>query len=167
MAHKVYITNQQKIVKIPSGLRILIRRSCNAVLELEHFERPAEVSVTFVDDAEILKLNTQHRGKENVTDVLSFPLGQDGNYDMNHETGAVMLGDIVISMERAVEQAELYGHTLQREVAYLTVHSMYHLLGYDHEKGGLEAVHMREKEENALIKLGLPRTVSYTYPEPE
>ena len=162
MSHKVYITNQQKAVKVPSGLRILIRRSCHAVLEAEHFEGPAEISVTFVDDAEIHRLNLQYRGKDQATDVLSFPLGQDGKYDVNQETGAAMLGDVVISMERAVEQAALYGHTLQREVAFLTVHSMFHLLGYDHEAGGLEAVRMREKEEAALIQLGLPRTVSYS-----
>ncbi len=162
MSHKVYITNKQKAVKVPSGLRILIRRSCHAVLEAEHFEGPAEISVTFVDDAEIHRLNLEYRGKDQATDVLSFPLGQDGQYDVNQETGAAMLGDIVISMERAVEQAALYGHTLQREVAFLTVHSMFHLLGYDHEAGGLEAVRMREKEEAALIQLGLPRTVSYS-----
>lgn len=162
MAHKVYIANRQKTVKIPPGLRILIRRSCNAVLELEHFPQTAEVSVSFVDNDEIAKLNGQYRNNPNPTDVLSFPLGQDGKYDENQETGAVMLGDVIISMEKAVEQASLYGHSLQREVAYLTVHSMYHLLGYDHERGGLEAVHMREKEENALTKLGLPRTASYT-----
>lgn len=165
MAHKVYITNRQKAVKIPSGLRILIRRSCNAVLELEKFGESAEVSVTFVDNAEIAKLNSQYRNNNNPTDVLSFPLGENGKYDVNQETGAIMLGDVVISMEKAVEQANLYGHSLQREVAFLTVHSMYHLLGYDHEAGGLEAVHMREKEEDALMKLGLPRTVSYTNPE--
>ncbi len=165
MAHKVYISNRQKTVKIPSGLRILIRRSCNAVLELEGFSQPAEVSVTFVDDDEIAKLNLQYRDKKNPTDVLSFPLNEGDTYEKNQETGAVILGDIVISMERAVDQSQLYGHSLQREIAYLTVHSMYHLLGYDHELGGLDAVHMREKEENALIKLGLPRTVSYTPPE--
>ncbi len=162
MSHKVYITNQQKAVKVPSGLRILIRRSCHAVLEAERFEGPAEISVTFVDDAEIHRLNLHYRNTDQATDVLSFPLGQDGRYDVNQETGAAMLGDIVISMERAVEQAALYGHTLQREVAFLTVHSMFHLLGYDHEGGGLEAVRMREKEEAALIQLGLPRTVSYS-----
>jgi probable rRNA maturation factor len=167
MAHKVYINNQQKAVKIPSGLRILIRRSCNAVLELEHFDKTAEVNVTFVDNAEMQSLNKKHRDKDLPTDVLSFPMGENGKYDTNPETGALTLGDIVISMEKAVEQAALYGHSLQREVAYLTVHSMYHLLGYNHEAGGLEAVHMREKEENALIKLGLPRTVSYTSPEQE
>ena len=165
MSHKVYITNNQKAVKIPSGMRILIRRACNAVLEYEHFEGGAEISVNFVDDAQIAQLNKQYRGKDAPTDVLSFPLGENGQYDYNQETGAAMLGDIVISMERAVEQAALYGHSLQREVAFLTVHSMFHLLGSDHEAGGLAAVHMREKEEATLIQLGLPRTVSYT-PEP-
>lgn len=162
MAHKVHITNKQKEVKVPSGLRILIRRSCNAVLELEHFPNMAEVSVTFVDNTEIARLNAQYRDNPNPTDVLSFPLGKDGKYDKNMENGADMLGDIVISMEKAVEQANIFGHSLQREVAFLSVHSMYHLLGYDHETGGIQAVHMREKEENTLMKLGLPRTLSYT-----
>jgi len=165
MSNKVYITNQQKAVKIPSGLRILIRRSCNAVLEYEKFEGPAEISVTFVDNAAIQELNAQYRGKDMPTDVLSFPLGENGVYDKNEDTGASLLGDIVISMEKAMEQAELYGHALQREVAFLTVHSMLHLLGYDHEAGGLEAVRMREKEEAVLVQLGLPRTVSYTTDE--
>lgn len=162
MSHKVYITNNQKAVKIPCGLRILIRRACNAALEYEKFEGNTEVSVIFVDNEEIAKLNEQYRGKPTPTDVLSFPLGEDNHYDINQETGAAMLGDIVISMERAMEQAEMYGHSLQREVAFLTVHSMFHLLGYDHEAGGIEAVRMREKEEATLIQLGLPRTVSYT-----
>ncbi len=165
MSNKVYITNQQKAVKIPSGLRILIRRSCNAVLDYEKFEGPAEISVTFVDNNMIRELNAQYRNKDMPTDVLSFPLGENGIYDKNEDTGAAMLGDIVISMEKAMEQAELYGHALQREVAFLTVHSMLHLLGYDHEAGGLEAVRMREKEEAVLVQLGLPRTVSYTTDE--
>ena len=128
MSNKVLITNSQKAVKVPSGLRILIRRACNAVLEYEHFEAPAEISVTFVDNAAIAELNNQYRNKPMPTDVLSFPLGVDGKY----------------------------------EVAFLTVHSMLHLLGYDHENGGLEAMRMREKEEAVLLQLGLPRTVSYT-----
>ena len=162
MSHKVYITNNQKAVKIPSGLRILIRRACNAALKKKKFEGNTEVSVIFVDNQEIAKLNEQYRNKPTPTDVLSFPLGENNHYDINQETGAAMLGDIVISMERAMEQAEMYGHSLQREVAFLTVHSMFHLLGYDHEAGGIEAVRMREKEEATLIQLGLPRTVSYT-----
>ena len=72
-----------------------------------------------------------------------------------------MLGDVVISMPRAVEQAKEYGHTLQREVAYLTTHSVLHLLGYDHVEGGIEAVRMREKEELIMNLIGLPRTGSY------
>ena len=156
------IANEQKAVKVPSGLRILIRRACNAVLEYEHFEGAAEISVTFVDNAAIAELNNQYRNKPMPTDVLSFPLGVDGQYDIDENNGCKMLGDIVISMERAMEQANLYGHSLQREVAFLTVHSMLHLLGYDHENGGLEAVRMREREEAVLQQLGLPRTVSYT-----
>ena len=154
MSNKVLITNSQKAIKVPSGLRILIRRACNAVLEYEHFDDPAEISVTFVDN--------QYRNKPMPMDVLSFPLGENGVYDVDENNGCKMLGDIVISMERAQEQATLYGHPLQREVAFLTVHSMLHLLGYDHENGGLEAMRMREKEEAVLIQLGLPRTVSYT-----
>ena len=89
-------------------------------------------------------------------------LMENGVYDVNHDTGAKILGDIVISMETAQEQAERYGHGLDREVGYLTAHSMLHLLGYDHENGGMERVRMREKEEQVMIQLGLPRTSSYT-----
>ena len=135
------------------------------MLDFEHFDGPAEISVTFVDNNRIHELNKEYRNKDSATDVLSFPLGENGEYDIDEDNGCKLLGDIVISMERAMEQAELYGHSLQREVAYLTVHSMLHLLGYDHEAGGLEAVRMREKEEAVLIQLGLPRTVSYTSDE--
>ena len=159
---KVVITNDQKAVKVPTGIRLLIRRCCHAVLELEHFEGSAEVSVLFVDNEQIRELNKAYRNIDRETDVLSFPLGENGVYDVDENNGCKMLGDIVISMERAQEQATLYGHPLQREVAFLTVHSMLHLLGYDHENGGLEAMRMREKEEAVLIQLGLPRTVSYT-----
>lgn len=161
MSNKVLIKNNQKAIKVPSGIKILIRRSCNAVLSLEGFEGACEVSVTFVDNTEIAQLNGQYRNKPTETDVLSFPLGQDGVYDKDPETGATLLGDIVISLEKAHAQSEIYGHSLQREVAFLTVHSMYHLLGYDHEASGLEAMKMREKEEQALNKLGLQRTISY------
>ena len=165
MHNKVYITNQQNAVKIPTGIRILIRRSCNAVLEMEGFEGPAEISVTFVDNAHIAQLNGQYRDKPVETDVLSFPLGSDGKYDINAETGAAMLGDVVISAEKAVLQAEIYGHSLQREIAFLTVHSMLHILGYDHVAGGMEQVRMREKEEAIMLQLGLPRDASYVSEE--
>ena len=161
MSNKVLITNNQKTVKIPAGIKILVRRSCNAVLAIEEFEQPCEVSVTFVDNEQIAVLNGDFRNKPQPTDVLSFPLGEDDTYAVDQETGNLLLGDIVISLEKAMEQAELYGHTLQREVAFLTVHSMYHLLGYDHENGGREAQIMREKEERVLAKLGLQRTFTY------
>lgn len=157
---RVVITNKQKKVKIPTGMRMLVRRCCNAVLKLEKFEGSAEVSVTFVDNEEIHKLNLQYRNIDSATDVLSFPLGEDGKYDLDPTTGAKMLGDVVISMEKAVDQASLYGHSLQREVGYLTAHSVLHLLGYDHETG-LERVHMREKEELIMEQLGLPASSSY------
>ncbi len=157
---RVIITNKQKKVKIPTGMRMLIRRCCNAVLKLENFEGSAEISVTFVDNDEIHKLNLEFRNKDMPTDVLSFPLGENGVYDIDRTTGAKMLGDVVISMEKAVDQAELYGHSLQREVGYLTAHSVLHLLGYDHETG-IERVHMREKEELVMEQLGLPASSSY------
>lgn len=158
---KVIITNDQNAVKIPTGIRMLIRRCCNAVLVNESFKGSAEISVTIVDDEAIHALNLQHRGIDRSTDVLSFPLGVDGIYDLNNDTGAQMLGDIVISIEHAIKQADLYGHSLYREIAFLTVHSMLHLLGYDHEPGGMELVKMREKEEAVLTQLGLVRNGSY------
>lgn len=161
---RVIITNKQKAVKIPTGLRMLIRRCCHAVLELEKFESPAEISVTFTDNEEIKKLNAQYRNIDAATDVLSFPMGENGKYDLNHETGAKILGDIVISMEKAVEQADAFDHSLQREVAYLTAHSVLHLLGYDHVEN-MEKVRMREKEELVMEQLGLPASSSYIVSE--
>ncbi len=158
---KVNIENKQKTVKVPTGVRLLIRRCCHAVLELEDFEGSAEVDVSLVDNDQIHRINLEQRQLDVPTDVLSFPLGEAGQYDQNPATGAYMLGDIVISMERAEAQAEEYGHSLQREVGYLTVHSMLHLLGYDHVEGGLEAVRMREKEEAVMLSVGLPRGSSY------
>lgn len=158
---KVVISNKQKKIKIPTGIRLLIRRCCHAVLELENFEGSAEVSVSFVDNDEIHVLNKQFRNIDRETDVLSFPLSDNGEYDVNLDTGAKLLGDIVISVEKAVEQAELYNHPLQREIGFLTVHSMLHLLGYDHENGGLEEVRMREKEETVLTQIGWKRDNSY------
>ncbi len=158
---RVVITNKQKKVKIPTGIRMLVRRACTAVLKMEEFLESAEVEVTFVDDKEIHELNREFRNIDRSTDVLSFPLGENGVYDTNPATNAKMLGDVVISLEHAVAQAEEYGHTLQREVAFLTVHSMLHLLGYDHVNGGIEAETMREKEEEVLVKMGLSREVAF------
>ncbi len=162
---KVVIDNKQKAVKIPTGVRLLIRRCCHAVLEMEGFEGSAEVDVSLVDNEQIRIINREQRAIDMPTDVLSFPLGEGGEYDQNPATGAYMLGDIVISLERAEAQAEEYGHSFQREVGYLTVHSMLHLLGYDHVDGGLEAVRMREKEEAVMLSVGLPRGGSYVLDE--
>lgn len=161
ISNKVKITNDQKDVKVPAGIRLLIRRCCHAVLESEGFDGPAEVSVRFVNNEQIRELNRDYRNIDKETDVLSFPLGENGDYDINHDTGAKLLGDIVISMEKAVEQAKLYNHAFQREVGFLTVHSMLHLLGYDHEAGGLDEVRMREKEEAVLTRIGWKRDSSY------
>ena len=145
---RVIITNKQKAVKIPTGIRMLVRRCCNAVLQLEKFEGSAEISVTFTDNEGIKALNKQYRDKDIETDVLSFPMGENGVYDTNPETGAQILGDVVISMEKARDQAELFGH------------SLLHLLGYDHMEK-LERVRMREKEELVMEQLGLPASSSY------
>ena len=158
---KVIISDDQKAVKVPTGIRLLIRRCCNAVLVNENFEGSVEISVRFVDDEEIHNLNLSYRNKDASTDVLSFPMGENGEYDVNLDTGAKILGDIVISLEHAVRQADMYGHSLQREIGFLTVHSMLHLLGYDHEAGGIEQVRMREREEAILTQLGLKRNSSY------
>ena len=155
MSVKVTIFNKQKKVKLPVGTKLLIRKACTATLKLEGFENPAEVDVTIIDDETIREINLEQRNLDKSTDVLSFPLGEDGVYDQNPSTGAYMLGDIVISAETALRQADLYGHSTEREIAFLTVHSMLHLLGYDHVNGGMEQAVMREKEEEVLKALGL------------
>lgn len=155
MSVKVNITVNQKKLSLPVGTKLLIRKACNATLKSENFNDNAEVDVTLVDDAEIRQINREHRNIDASTDVLSFPLGENGEYDENPATGALMLGDIVISLDTALRQADLYGHGVKREIAFLTVHSMLHLLGYDHVNGGLEQALMREKEESVLNDLGL------------
>jgi probable rRNA maturation factor len=160
---KVIITDNQKKIKIPTGTRMLVRRCCNAVLQLEKFEGSVEISVTFVDDDEIREYNRKYRNIDKATDVLSFPQGVDGQYDVNLDTGAKVLGDIVISCETADRQAREYNHPFQSEIAFLTIHSMLHLLGYDHVNGGIEAEKMREKEDLVLSEIGLPRSNAYEY----
>ncbi len=154
---KVMIRNNQKNIKLPVGLRLLVRKCCQAVLVTEKFEHDAEVSVSFVDNNEIRRLNKLYRDKDKSTDVLSFPLGENDVYDINNETGAYLLGDVVISIETAIKQAHIYNHSLEREVGFLTVHSMLHLLGYDHETSALDAAIMHEKEEQVLGYLGITR----------
>ena len=154
---KVIISNRQKEIKIPAGVRLLMRRCCQAVLQTEGFPEPVEICISFISNEEIKKLNREFRGVDAVTDVLSFPLGENGVYDRNPDTGALQLGDIAISMQKAEQQAEQYGHTLQREVAYLTVHSTLHLLGYDHEDDPQGEAVMVELQERILNSLNIKR----------
>ena len=154
---RVIITNNQKAVKVPTGVRMLIRRCCHAVLRMEKFEDSAEISVTFVDNEQIRELNAQYRNKDAATDVLSFPMGENGVYDINHDTGAKILGDIVLSVEMAMAQAKRYGHSLEREIGYLTAHSMLHLLGYDHETSPEDEADTFRRQREIMQELGLPR----------
>ena len=154
---KIFFSNRQKQVELPEGLRTNIRKCCEEALAEEQIEEDAEVSVTVVDNAEIRELNREHRYKDSVTDVLSFPMGEDGEYDVNPGTGRIMLGDIVISAPRAKEQAQEYGHSLMRELCFLTTHSVFHLLGYDHEVSAKEEKIMFDKQNRVLEKLGITR----------
>lgn len=160
---KVNVHNKMTGRKFPTGVKLLVRRCCIAVLDEEKMADVFEIDVTFVDQSEIRLLNSQFRGKDSVTDVLSFPLGENGQYDVNPDSGMKMLGDIVICMEVAMQQAESYGHSLQREVGFLTVHSMLHLCGYDHETNPRSAARMREKEEIVMESLDLKRESGGTF----
>ena len=155
MSAKVIIYDKQKEIKITPEIRRLIRKACTAVLKSEHFVGDAQIEVSIVDDGQIKELNSQYRGIDKSTDVLSFPLGENGEYDINPENGAYMLGDVVISIEHAIYQAELFGHSTDREIAYLTVHSVLHLLGFDHVHSEAERAVMRKHEEAVMEILGL------------
>lgn len=158
---KVVINDNQKEVKVPTGLRMIVRRACIAVLKLEQFKGSVQVGVTFVDNEEIHKLNKKYRNKDYPTDVLSFQTNDNGEYDIDPKTGFKLIGDVVISLEKTKEQAEKYGYSLQQEVGFLTAHSVLHLLGYDHEKGGLEKAKMREKEQIIMTQLGFNGISAY------
>lgn len=157
---RVVITDSQKEVRIPTGIRMLIRRCCHAILETEGFKGSAEIGITFTDDKEFKSLCAQYFGKEKDGAVISLPAGEDGNFDVDRVTGAKILGSIVISVEKAMEQSKAFDHSFQREMAYLTAHGVLQLLGYSYD-GGLAKVEMREKEEWALHQLGLPASSSY------
>lgn len=163
---KIYYDNRQNKIKIQKGLKPLLKKVCKAALDEENFEGTAEISLSFVDDGQIRELNSLYRDKDLATDVLSFPLSEDGiNFDIDEETGRKQLGDIVISLERAEAQAEAYNHTFIREVCFLTVHSVLHLLGYDHEEGAPVPKEksgdiMFKKQEIILETLGITRDMT-------
>ena len=123
-------------------------------LDYEGYDDNYEVSLSFVDNKEIHELNREYRGVDRVTDVLSFPLLSDDFEDVELEEES--LGDIVVSLERALEQSIEYNHSFQREVCFLICHSMFHLLRYDHDTDE-NTKEMREKEEHILNKLNITR----------
>ena len=132
MKHKIYTCDKTEERLLTPSLRALVKRAVKKALEYEGFERIAEVSVTAVDGEEIKRLNAEWRGNDSVTDVLSFPSLDDEDEIVAFDDEAIVLGDIVLCMTRCAEQAEEFGHSIEREVAYLTAHSTLHLLGYDH-----------------------------------
>ena len=134
------------------------------VLEREGKPINTEVSISFVDDTAMAELNERFRGMEGPTDVLSFPMfdltaGQPPVDErlLDPATHRLPLGDMVISLERATAQAEEYGHSIQRELGYLAVHSVLHLLGYDHMDEGQQKRQMRAREEAIMNEMGVPR----------
>ena len=149
----VYLENSQDAIPVTYKLRMLLRRAILETLEYEGSEiSEPEVSMTFTDNEGIRELNRLYRNIDRPTDVLSFPM-----FDFADEDEVVegALGDIVISLERAREQAETFGHSFEREVAFLCVHSMLHLLGYDHELGEQEDIDMRRRQREIVARLGL------------
>lgn len=136
----------------------LIQRAVEAALQYEHFERDAEVEVLFASREEIHAINLEQRGIDRPTDVLSFPMEeQPFEAEPDPATGAVFLGSMVLCLDQAQAQAEEYGHSLEREIAFLTVHSILHLLGYDHELGEAEEREMFRRQEEVLKGMGLTR----------
>ena len=159
MKLKLYFSNEQQKIKISFRMRRLIAKAVSEALKQEDFRYFAEISVSFIDNEAIHKLNLQYREKDKPTDVLSFPIWEKGELgDGSAFDGhAVTLGDIIISAEQAKAQSEEYGHSLEREICFLAVHSVLHLLGYDHETSEEDERYMKQKQENVLEKIGLPR----------
>lgn len=146
-------------------LEELITRVVEGVLDAENVEQKCDVCVMITDDKNIHALNLEHRNVDRPTDVLSFPMlelmpGKKievNPLEIDESTGAVMLGDIVISAERATAQAKEYGHSEEREFAFLTAHGVLHLLGYDHERGEEDEKLHFSRQEEILENLGIER----------
>jgi probable rRNA maturation factor len=159
----IIIENEQNKVIIDEKINILITKTIELCMKSEKLDKDYEVSVVIVDDEEIREINKQHRDIDKSTDVLSFPMvefvngeliSDEGDYDMDIDE--LMLGDIVISAETAVRQSAEYGHSFEREIAFLTAHSCFHLLGYDHMEEDEELI-MTGKQEAILREIGLTR----------
>lgn len=162
MEHKIRVTAVVP-VENEDKVRDLIITCAKAVLEAEQIEFFAFVDVTITDNKEIQQINREYRQKDMATDVLSFPMFEFYNgkakeeLEEDPESGLVMLGDMILSYERAVAQSAEFEHSPERECGFLTVHSVLHLLGYDHERGEEEQRFMRRREEAILSSLGLTR----------
>lgn len=146
----VGFVNEQKDMPIGANEKKIIREAINETLLMEEFDRTCEVSVAVVDEAKIRALNATYRQVDAVTDVLSFP---DGSTDL--DTGVVLLGDVVLCARRAKEQADQFGHSFERELGYLTCHSVLHLLGYDHVDSEADERIMRNKQTEVMRRMGL------------
>lgn len=152
-----FFQDEQSKFKITEEEMNLVKKSIIATLDYENFDALAEVNITFLDNEQIKEINCNFRNIDKETDVLSFPLGENGNYDINHDNGAKLLGDIVISVEKAVSQAKEYGHSFFRELSFLTVHSTLHLLGYDHVNSDEEEMVMFKKQDEIMNILKITR----------
>ena len=146
------IDNRQDKYKITEEMEELVEKVIREALNVEGKSKDYEVSVSFVDNNEIKTLNRDYRGVDNETDVLSFPIEDEFDFS------TPILGDIIISLEKADEQAKEYGHTLEREVAYLTAHSMFHLMGYDHMNEEEKNI-MRNKEKQVMRNLKIFKNI--------
>ncbi|MBE6531706.1 MAG: rRNA maturation RNase YbeY [Ruminococcaceae bacterium] len=152
----IYFENSQDKLPVTYKIKRLVRLSVEAALAYEGYRNSCEVSVSFTDDEGIRRLNRNFRKIDSATDVLSFPLFDfDGGEEPAVDELENMLGDIVISLERAKQQAEEFGHSFEREVAFLCVHSMLHLLGYDHVNSEDEELDMRRRQTAIMEMLGL------------
>lgn len=144
---EICINDLQDKIKVETKLfKLLEKVVLQALTEQGAGQRDGEISLAFVDNAYIHELNKTYRDKDKPTDVLSFPMD-----DISSEEPYILLGDIIISLEKAKEQAEEYGHSFEREMAFLTVHGVLHLLGYDHE--GEEERKWMEKEQRKVLEL--------------
>ena len=150
---KVLIDNRQDKVSIDDDIYEVVEKVARECLKLEGKGLNFEVSVSFVDNEEIQKLNRDYRNVDSPTDVLSFPMD-----DEETDLYIPLLGDIVISAERALEQATEFGHSFLREVAYLAAHSMFHLMGYDHMNVEEKKI-MRQKEKEVMKILGIFKNI--------
>lgn len=157
---KIDFENKQEKLPLTYKVKMLVRAAVEATLDYEQYENDVEVSVTFTDNEQIKELNLQFRGIDRSTDVLSFPLFDFEGESEEPLTDELqgMLGDIVLSLEQAEIQANEFGHSFEREVAFLCVHSMLHLLGYDHETGEEDELDMRRRQSAVMERLGLAVT---------